>query len=66
MQPKSFGFHRTKGANNKIEQGNALIFARHPINVTYNQLSAMLTILVHVFPNSKNLAELKTFLTRLI
>jgi hypothetical protein len=47
MKPKSLGFHRTEGANNHIEQGNALIFARHPIGVTYNQLVAMLTDVIH-------------------
>jgi hypothetical protein len=50
MEPKSLGFHRTEGANNQIEQGNALIFARHPIGVTDNQLSAMLTHAIHIFP----------------
>ena len=30
-----------------IEQGNALIFARHPIGVAYNQLSTMLTDMIH-------------------
>jgi hypothetical protein len=49
MKPKSLGFHRTEGANNHIEQGNALIFARHPIGVTYNQLVAMLTNVFHIF-----------------
>jgi hypothetical protein len=48
MKPKPLGFHRTEGANDKIEQGNALIFARHPIGVTDNQLSAMLTHAIHV------------------
>jgi hypothetical protein len=47
MKPKSLGFHRTEAANNKIEQANALIFAPHPIGVTYNQLSAMLTGVIH-------------------
>jgi hypothetical protein len=50
MKPKSLGFHTTKGANNKIEQGNALIFARHSIGVTDNQLAAMLTSAIHIFP----------------
>ena len=43
MEPKPFGFHRTEGANNQIEQGDAFFFARNPIGVTYNQLTAMLT-----------------------
>jgi hypothetical protein len=50
MEPKSFRRHKTKGANNHIKQGNAFIFARDPIGVTYNQLTAMLTILFHIFP----------------
>jgi hypothetical protein len=50
MKPKSLGFHTTKGANNKIEQGNALIFARHPIGITDNRLSAMLTDVIHIVP----------------
>jgi hypothetical protein len=55
MEPKPFRRHKTEGANDEIEQSNALIFARHSIGVADNQLSAMLTILVHVFPDSKNL-----------
>jgi hypothetical protein len=50
MQPKPLGFQSTEGANNQIEQGNALIFARHPIGVTDNQLSAMLTNAIHRIP----------------
>jgi hypothetical protein len=50
MEPKPFGFHRTEAANNKIEQGNALIFARNTIGITYNQLSAMLTDAIHHIP----------------
>jgi len=49
MKVKSFCLDKTEGANNHIEQGNALIFARHPISVTYNQLPAMLTIVFHYF-----------------
>jgi hypothetical protein len=55
MKVKPFRLHKTEGANDEIEQSNALIFARHSISVADNQLSAMLTILVHVFPDSKNL-----------
>ena len=47
MEPKPLGFHRTEGANNQIEHGNALIFARHPIGIAYNRLSAMLTDVIH-------------------
>jgi hypothetical protein len=50
MEPKSLGFHKTKATNNKIEQGDALIFAPHPIGVTNNQLSAMLTDVIHNVP----------------
>jgi hypothetical protein len=53
VEPKPFGFHRTKGTNNKIEQRNALIFARHPIGITDNCLSAMLTIAIHRIPPLK-------------
>jgi len=51
MEPKSFGFHKTEGANNHIKQGDAFFFARNPIGVTYNQLPAMLTNTVHKFPS---------------
>ena len=49
MEPKPFGFHRTEGANNQIEQGDAFFFACNPIGVTYNQLTAMLTDAIHTF-----------------
>jgi hypothetical protein len=49
MEPKPLGFQSTEGANNQIEQGNSLIFARHPIGVTDNQLVAMLTSAIHIF-----------------
>jgi hypothetical protein len=54
MEPKPPSFHRTEGANNKIKQGNALIFARHPIGITNNQLSAMLTNVIHNCPSMRN------------
>ena len=47
MKVKSLSLHKTEGANNHIEQGNALVFARNPIGVTYNQLAAMLTSVIH-------------------
>jgi hypothetical protein len=50
MEPKSFRLHKTKGANNHIQQGDTLILARNPIGVTYNQLAAMLTNAIHIFP----------------
>ena len=49
MEPKPFGFPRTEGANNQIEQGDAFFFACNPIGVTYNQLTAMLTDAIHTF-----------------
>jgi hypothetical protein len=49
MEPKPFSLHRAEAANNQVKQSDAFVFARHPISVTYNQLSAMLTILVHIF-----------------
>jgi hypothetical protein len=50
MEPKPFRFHETERANNHIEQGDARVIARDPIGVTYNQFSAMLTIVFHIFP----------------
>jgi hypothetical protein len=47
MEPKPFRFHKAEGANNHIEQGDALVFARNPIGVTYDQLVAMLTSVIH-------------------
>jgi len=47
MKVKSLSLHETEGANNHIEQGDALVFARNPIGVTYNQLAAMLTSVIH-------------------
>jgi hypothetical protein len=49
MKVKPFCLHKTEGANNHIEQENALIFARNPIGITYNQLPAMLTTGIHIF-----------------
>jgi hypothetical protein len=50
MEPKPLGLHRTEGTNDKVEQTNTLIFARHPIGVTNNQLSAVLTNAIHHTP----------------
>jgi hypothetical protein len=50
MEPKPLGFHRTDGTNDKVKQRDALIFARHPIRVTDNQLSTMLTSAIHHIP----------------
>jgi hypothetical protein len=52
MEPKPLGFHRTEGANDKIEKRNALIFARHPIGIAYNRLSTMLTDVIHIVSRS--------------
>jgi hypothetical protein len=49
MKVKPFCLHKTEGANNHIEQGNASIVARNPIGVTYKQLTAMLTSVIHDF-----------------
>jgi hypothetical protein len=47
MEPKPFRLHKTEGANNHVKQADAFIFARNPIGVTYNQLTAMLTDVIH-------------------
>jgi hypothetical protein len=49
MEPKPFRLHKTEGANNHVKQADAFIFARNPIGVTYNQLTAMLTDVIHDF-----------------
>jgi hypothetical protein len=49
MKVKPFCLHKTEGANNHIEQGDAFFFARNPIGVTYNKLAAMLTSVIHDF-----------------
>jgi hypothetical protein len=47
VEPKPFRLHETEGANNHIKQGDALFFALNSIHVTYNQLAAMLTSVIH-------------------
>ena len=47
MKVKPFCLHKTEGANNHIKQGDAFFLARNPIAVTYNQLAAMLTSVIH-------------------
>jgi hypothetical protein len=49
MEPKPFRLHKTEGANNHVKQADAFIFARNPIGVTDNQLTAMLTNVIHDF-----------------
>ena len=47
MKVKPFCLHKTEGANNHVKQADAFFFARNPIGVTYNQLTAMLTDAIH-------------------
>jgi hypothetical protein len=54
MKVKSLCLHKTEGANNHIEQGDAFFFARNPIGVTYDQLTAMLTSVIHDFLSLAN------------
>jgi hypothetical protein len=54
MKVKSLCLHETDGANNHIEQGDALVFARYPVGVTYDQLAAMLTRVIHDFLSLAN------------
>jgi hypothetical protein len=49
MKVKSLCLHKTEGANNHIKQRDALVFARYPVGVTYDQLAAMLTSVIHDF-----------------
>ena len=49
MKVKPFCRDKTEGANNHVKQANALFFARNPIGVTHNQLTAMLTDAIHTF-----------------
>jgi len=53
MEPKPFRRHKTEEANNHFKQRNAFIFARNPIDATYNQLPAMLTRTFHNSPLKK-------------
>ena len=49
MKVKPFRFHKTEGANNNIKQGDACFFARNPISITYNQVTAMFTDQIPTF-----------------
>jgi hypothetical protein len=49
MQSESFRLNRTERTNNQIQQGDAVLFARNPIDATYNQLPAMFTRTFHTF-----------------
>jgi hypothetical protein len=53
MEPKPLRFHKTEGANNHVEQGDAFVFARHPIGVTDDQLPAMFTNVIHILFGGK-------------
>jgi hypothetical protein len=48
MEAKPLRFHEAQKANNHIEQGDAFLFARHPVGVTDNQLPTMLTNPIHI------------------
>jgi hypothetical protein len=52
-ESKPFRFHKTERANNHIEQGDTLFFARNPIGVTYKRLPAMLTNAIHTYFTGK-------------
>jgi hypothetical protein len=59
MEPKLFCLHKAEGANHQVKQSATFVFARHPINVIHDQLSAMLTSLDHILPRVRESAELK-------
>jgi hypothetical protein len=59
MEPEPLRFHKTEGANNHIEQGDAILFAGHPVSVTDNQFSTMLTISIHIHSVSQGLCLIK-------
>ena len=65
MKVKSLCLHKTESANNHIEQGDALVFARNPIGVTYDQLVAMLTSVIHDFFTGKQDAILGVIVTNI-
>jgi hypothetical protein len=59
MKVKLSCLHKTEGANNHIKQGDACFFARNPIGVTYNQVTAMLTEPIHAFSHISSLGMLR-------
>jgi hypothetical protein len=59
MKVKLFCLDKTEGANNHIKQGDACFFARNPIGVTYNQVTAMLTDPIHTFSHIASFGMLK-------
>ena len=59
MKVKPFGLHKTEGANNHVKQADAFFFARNPIGLTDNQLTAMLTVAIHSFSHIASFGMLK-------
>ena len=59
MKVKPFCLHKTEGANNHVKQGDAFFFARNPIGLTDNQLTAMLTVAIHSFSHIASFGRLK-------
>jgi hypothetical protein len=59
MKVKPFCRDTTEGANNHVKQADAFFFARNPIGVTYNQLTAMLTDAIHTFSHIASFGMLK-------
>ena len=60
MEPKPFCLHKTEGANNDIKQGDACFFARNPIAITYNQVTAMFTDPIPTFSHMLKISEYVT------
>ena len=59
MKVKPFCRDTTEGANNHVKQADAFFFARNPIGVTYNQLTAMLTDAIHTFSHIASFGNVK-------
>jgi hypothetical protein len=59
MKVKPFCLHKTEGANNDIKQGDACFFARNPIGITYNQVTAMFTDPIPTFSHITSFGVLK-------
>jgi len=60
MKVKHFLPPKTEGANNNIKQGYACFFARNPIGVTYNQVTAMFTDPIHTFSHIASFGMLRS------
>jgi len=65
MKVKPFCLQKTEGANNNIKQGDACFFARNSIGITYNQVTAMFTDLIHTFLHIASFGMLKVSEERL-